>query len=166
MKLGILSDTHGNLPATAAAAKRLAKAGVGAVFHCGDIGGFDVLAELAAVFEPLNVPVYAVFGNVDSASGDWKFFPANIGIHLLGCFGEVAVEDRKVAVLHSDDRRRFHRVVKSGDYDLVLTGHSHEVHDYAVGRTRCINPGTAGRGSPNTCVVLDLVTGKLEVMTF
>ncbi len=162
MKIGILSDTHGNLPATASAARYMAMAEVGAVFHCGDIGGTKVLAELAAVLQPLDIPIYAVFGNVDAFSDEWKFFPSNVGVELLGRFGEVELEGKKIAILHSDDRRRFRETVESGKYDLVLSGHSHEIHDRQIGATRCINPGSAGRGAPNSCAVLDLESGTLD----
>jgi putative phosphoesterase len=164
MKLGILSDTHGNLPVVERAARLLRKAGVEAVFHCGDIGGEAVLVELATVFHPLGVPVYVVLGNVDAWSGDWKFFPSNVGIHLLGRFGEVELGGKKIALLHSDDARRFRQVVLGGKYDLVFSGHSHAVHDHMEGNTRCINPGTAGRGAPDTCAVLDLESGALDVL--
>ena len=160
MKIGILSDTHGNISTTAKAAAIFREAGVTTVFHCGDIGGMDVLAELAGAMEP----VHAVFGNVDIHSSDWKFFPTNIGVQLHGRFGDIVCGDHRIALLHSDDRRLFNQTVAGGEYDLVLTGHSHEVHDYAKGRTRCINPGTAGRGSPDTCAVLDLKDGQLEVV--
>ncbi len=166
MKVGILSDTHGNLPATAQAARIFEAAGVGAVLHCGDIGGSDVLAELAAVFQPLDVPVYAVLGNVDACSSDWKFFPSNVGVKLFGRFGEVELDGCRIALLHSDDRARFHKTINSQEYDFVLSGHSHEVHDRAVGTTRCINPGTTGCGSPNTCAILDLDRGGLGVEAF
>jgi len=166
MKIGILSDTHGNLPATRSAAVVLRNDGVGAVFHCGDIGGMDVLVELAGVFEPLHVPVHAVFGNVDIHSSDWKFFPANVGVLLHGCFGDIDFGGRRIALLHGDDARLFRKSVSCGDYDLVLTGHTHAVHDYSEGRTRCINPGTAGRGSPNTCAMLDMHGGALAVHSF
>jgi len=164
MKIGILSDTHGNLQATATSACLFAKAGVGAVFHCGDIGGYGVLEELAAVFLPLEVPVYAVLGNVDAYSNEWRFFPSNIGIDLLGRFGEVVVGGTRIALLHSDDRARFRKCIAGGEYGLVLSGHSHEVHDHVVGGTRCINPGSAGRGDPGTCAVLDLASGQLAVL--
>ena len=166
MKIGILSDTHGNIPATAQAARLFKAAGAGAVLHCGDIGGSDVLAELAAVFHPLDVPVYAVLGNVDIHSPDWKFFPSNIGVQLFGRFGALELGGCRMALLHSDDRARFHKTISSGDYDFVFSGHSHEVHDHTVGSTRCINPGTAGRGAPNTCAILDLDKGDLWVEAF
>jgi len=164
MKIGILSDTHGNVSVTATAAARFSRTGVGAVFHCGDIGGMDVLAELAGVMEPLHVPVHAVFGNVDLHSSDWKFFPTNVGVQLHGRFGDIPCAGRRIALIHSDDARLFNKTVAGGEYDLVLSGHTHAVHDIKRGRTRCINPGTAGRGSPNTCAVLDLETGKLDVI--
>lgn len=164
MNIGILSDTHGNLTATAKAAHRLNEAGVEAVFHCGDIGGMDVMTELAGVFGPKAVPVHAVLGNVDYYSSDWKFFPTNIGVTQHGRFGDILCGGKRIALLHSDDARLFRQTVSSGDYDLVFTGHTHEVHDYAQGRTRCINPGTAGRGAPGTCAVLDLDSGELDVI--
>ena len=163
MKIGILSDTHGNLPATAKAAHIFSVAGVEAVLHCGDIGSSDVLIELATVFHPLEVPVYAVFGNVDLYSDAWKFFPSTIGVQLFGRFGEVELEGCRIALLHSDDRTRFHKTISSGDYDFVFSGHSHEVHDHTLGTTRCINPGTAGRGVPCTCAILNLSSGELVV---
>lgn len=134
------------------------------MFHCGDIGGADVLANLATVFQPLQAPVYAVFGNVDLYSSDWKFFPTNLGVQLFGRFGDVELEGLKIALLHSDERTRFQQTVDGGEYDLVFSGHSHEVHDYTVGRTRCINPGTAGRSVPGTCAILDLESGNLGVL--
>lgn len=163
MKIGILSDTHGNLPATAKAAHLFSVARVGAVLHCGDIGSAEVLAALAKVFHPLEVPVYAVFGNVDLYSDDGKFFPSTVGVQLFGRFGEVELEGYRMALLHSDDRTRFHKTISSGDFDFVFSGHSHEVHDRRVGATRCINPGTAGCGVPGTCAILNLSSGKLLV---
>jgi putative phosphoesterase len=164
MKIGILSDTHGNLSATGNAARKMAAMGVGAVFHCGDIGGSDVLVELAAVFHPLEVKIHAVFGNVDLGSGDWRFFPSNVGVELPGRFGEVCVGGKKIAILHGDDAVRFRKSVESGASDFVLSGHTHEVHDYEVDSTRCINPGTAGRATPGTCAVLDLGSGALAIL--
>jgi putative phosphoesterase len=165
MKIGILSDTHGDRSTTAKAAAVFLREGVGAVFHCGDIGGMDVMAELAGAMQPEHIPVHAVLGNVDFYSRDWKYFPTNIGVQVHGRFGDIECAGQRIALLHSDDRRLFNETVAGGQFDLVFTGHSHEVHDYTRGRTRCINPGTAGRGAPNTCAVLDLESGELTIRT-
>lgn len=160
MKIGILSDTHGNVSSTGKAAEVFCKAGVGAVFHCGDLGSTDVLTELAV----LNVPVHVVRGNVDRVSSDWKFFPTNLGVQMHGRFGDIELAGKRIALLHSDDPQRFHQAIFSGDYDLVLSGHSHEVHDQMEGQTRCINPGAIANGRPDTsCAVLDLASGQLSV---
>jgi putative phosphoesterase len=164
MKIGILSDTHGNLSATESAAQLFAEAGVGAVLHCGDIGGNEILIELAAILHPFEISVYAVLGNVDGSSRDWKFIPTIMGVQRMERFGEVELDGKRIALLHSDDRLRFQKAVFSGQYDFVFTGHSHALHDHTIGNTRCINPGTAGMGSPNTCVILDLSSGELTIL--
>ncbi|MDF7806668.1 YfcE family phosphodiesterase [Pontiellaceae bacterium B12219] len=158
MKIGILSDTHGNLSITEKCADVFRKSRVTAIFHCGDIGSFDVLKKLGE----LNMPVHAVLGNVDRFSNDWKFAPRPEGLQLHGRFGDITLVGKRIALLHSDDRARFNACVESGDYDFVFTGHSHEFHDVMHKNTRCINPGTAGRGAPNACAVLDLEGGVLE----
>ena len=128
------------------------------IFHCGDIGSFEVLEKLTT----LKVPVHAVLGNVDQFSNDWKYAPTNSGLHLHGRFGNIELDGLHIALLHSDDRVATHQAVRSGEYDFVFTGHSHEFHDYSIKGTRCINPGTAGRGAPNTCAILDIGSGMLE----
>ena len=161
MKIGILSDTHGNLPIVRKVVGIFRGNKVSAIFHCGDIGSLEILTELAK----LNVPVHAVLGNVDQFSKDWKYAPTPTGLQLHGRFGIIELGGLRIAVLHSDDREATDRAIRSGDYDFVFTGHSHEFHDYLVKSTRCINPGTAGRGAPNTCAVLDLENGVLEVFS-
>ncbi|MBN2704125.1 MAG: metallophosphoesterase family protein [Pontiellaceae bacterium] len=158
MNIGILSDTHGNLSATRNAARLFQEKKVGVIFLCGDIGGVDVLSVLAG-----DAPVHAVLGNVDIYSGDWRFFPENVGVHLHGRFGDITIKGRRIALLHGDDKERFYETVSSGKYDLVFSGHTHIVHDYTEGKTRCINPGSAGRGNPHTCAILDLGTDQLKL---
>ena len=164
MKIGILSDTHGNLSTTESAAQLFAEADVEAVLHCGDIGGNEVLIELAIVLYPLGIPIYAVLGNVDGSFRDWKFISTLAGVQRMGRFGEVKFDGKRIAFLHSDDQLRFQEAVFSEQYDFVFTGHSHAVHDHTIKNTRCINPGTAGMGSPNTCAILDLTSGELTIL--
>jgi predicted phosphodiesterase len=56
--VGLISDTHGLLRPEVFPAL----AGVELILHAGDVGGEDVLAELAAI-----APVRAVYGNTDWA---------------------------------------------------------------------------------------------------
>lgn len=164
MKIGILSDTHGSISVTSQVAQAMLKAGAKMVFHCGDIGGREVLAELSNLLGSKGIPVHAVLGNVDTHAHDLRFLPSGPGIHMHGRFGEVTCGNVRIALMHGDDPRRFNDAVFSAAYDLLLTGHTHAVHDYMEGRTRCINPGSAGRGLPNSCAVLDLESGAFDVI--
>jgi putative phosphoesterase len=159
MKIGILSDTHGHLSSVGKSAKVFRASKVGAIFHCGDIGSLDVLAKLAV----LGVPVHAVLGNVDLFSDDWKYAPTPPNVRMHGRMGEIELAGKQIALMHGDDTIRLQRIVASEKYDIVLSGHTHVFSDHAEGGTRSINPGTAGRGSPNKCIVLDLVTGDLKL---
>ena len=58
VKLGVISDTHGTLPA----AVHDALAGVDHILHAGDVGPVDIITELEAI-----APVTAVRGNTDFA---------------------------------------------------------------------------------------------------
>ncbi|HKL22761.1 MAG TPA: metallophosphoesterase [Tichowtungia sp.] len=164
MKVGILSDTHGQVDLALAAAREFMFRGVDAVLHCGDIGSDMVLTEMASIFQTLEIPVYAVLGNCDDPS-EWDFYPEDIGVTILGRFGEIELTGKRIAVLHSDDEKAFDRVVASGKYDYLLTGHSHVRHDRRKKKTRLINPGSAGRGMHPSCAVLDLKTDELEFVT-
>ena len=164
MKVGIISDTHGQVDLALAAAREFIFRGVEAVLHCGDIGSEMVLTEMAAIFQALEIPVYAVLGNCDSPS-EWDFYPSDIGVEILGRFGEVDLAGKRIAMLHSDDEDAFDRVAAADEYDYLLSGHSHVRHDRRKRKTRLINPGSAGRGMHPSCAILELVDDELEFVT-
>lgn len=62
MRIGVLSDTHGQLAFTRQAVAMLESCEVEQVIHCGDIGSVDVVRLLAPW------PTHFVFGNCD---GNW-----------------------------------------------------------------------------------------------
>ena len=61
MKIGIISDTHDNLPQIRKAVKVFNREKVDLVFHAGDF----VSPFTALEFKNLNSPLYGVFGNND-----------------------------------------------------------------------------------------------------
>lgn len=164
MKIGIISDTHGQVDLALSAAREFMFRGTEAVLHCGDIGSDLVLTEMAALFHALEIPLYVVLGNCDVAE-QWGFYPKDIGVILLGRFGEVELDGKKIAIVHSDDESAFERAALSNQYDYLFFGHSHVRHDKREHRTRLINPGSAGRGMHPSGAVLDLKTDQLEFFT-
>lgn len=155
----MLSDTHGNVGAARAAARRMAAEGIEMAFHCGDVGGWEVPAEWAATIP--GVPLKIVSGNCDPP-GEERFFPSEVGVEHFGRFGEAVVAGRRIAWLHGDDRRRFEEALRCGRFDFLFFGHTHRPADFREGATRCVNPGSAGRGRPKTAAVLDLASGELR----
>ncbi len=116
MRIGVISDTHGLLRPEVFEAFR----GVAHILHSGDIGGEEVLRELASI-----APVTACAGNVD----DFRCGPAGEtaraelgGLHFL---------------LVLDELRR-------APADVVLFGHSHLPHDEHLGGVWYFNPASAG----------------------
>ena len=162
MWIGILSDTHGSVNRTRAAADILNGQGVKAVIHCGDIGSEAVLVELAAAFEPEQVPVYAVLGNVDLYDDALPAFPESSGVSVMGRHADLTLAGKRCAVVHGDDFRKLDAVVDSNEFTYVFTGHTHAAEDRRAGSTRIINPGAVYRAAEPSCATLDLATDALQ----
>ena len=163
MKIGILSDTHGHLQRTTQAIDLLASHNIDVVCHCGDLGSRAIVDALDQKFRPDEVPVHAVLGNVDHYNRAVTECCGDTGINMLGKSGTIELGDRRFALVHGDDRRKLAYVITSGDFDYVLTGHTHTREDRRESRTRIINPGAVYRSAEPSVAILDLIT---EVITF
>lgn len=165
MKIGILSDTHGDHVRTGKAIRQLLQRGVAAVCHCGDIGADRVLTELATACLPLNIPVHAVLGNVDLFEPEISSYPAGTGVRVWGRRAELELGGKRIAIIHGDDDRALQLAVSGQSFDYILTGHTHQATDLREGRTRLINPGAVHRARPPTVAVLDLANDQVDVIT-
>ena len=97
---------------------------------------------------------------IQVVSGGWilgsdsSLHPA-LGHHRIGVsdtqFGRY---DAVGAFLHGDDQRLLSRTIQSGQWDLVLHGHTHVAAQYRQGSTLVVNPGAIQRtGSPSVAVI-------------
>ncbi|PQO35444.1 YfcE family phosphodiesterase [Blastopirellula marina] len=155
MQIGIVSDTHGQVEFTRAAVRMLESFEVEQVIHCGDIGSTAIID----LFAPW--PTHYVVGNVDFDHQQLQEAAAAVGHTFHGLFGELSLDDRKIAFLHGHDEARLAATIESGDYDLVCHGHTHKAANYLVGSTRVLNPGALYRASRHTIAIVDLP--QLEV---
>lgn len=152
MRIGVVSDTHGHLHNTLAAVRMLEELQVEAVLHCGDIGTPDIPPAFAAW------PTRFVFGNCDHEETDLR---QAIEMSHQTChdrFGDITLGGRRIALIHSDDVRRFRDTISSGDYDLVCYGHSHKAEFHTKGKTLVLNPGALYRANPHSLAIVDLKT--------
>ncbi len=154
--IGILSDTHDQVDATAAAMQTLRAGGAQQYIHCGDVGGHAVLDHLAGVSAAL------VWGNNDWDRRDLERYAARLGIECYGSMADLEFGGKKFAVMHGDDLRLRQSILEAQQYDYLLQGHTHLRHDERVGRTRIINPGALHRARPKTVALLETETDRLE----
>jgi putative phosphoesterase len=122
LEVGVISDTHGLLRPQALAAL----AGSEVILHAGDVGGNDVLEELARI-----APVLAVRGNTD---GGWA--------RLLPERRRLELGDVPLLLLH--DRALLGLDPAEAGLSLVVFGHSHRPLAERKGRVLWFNPGSAG----------------------
>lgn len=161
MKIGILSDTHGNLPRTIRATELLLARGVGALLHCGDIGSEEVLDEISARAAAHGIPLHAVLGNVDEYEAViWRGADGR----PLDTQKELILAGKRIAILHGHHFSALERAIASGDFDYIFTGHTHQARDERIGCTRVINPGAVHRAHPPSIAVLDLATDDLHTI--
>lgn len=137
MKIGIIADTHDNLPAIDKAIKRLNQEKVQLVLHAGDyVAPFSVLH-----FKLLKARLIGIFGNND---GDHQFLKKKfkeINAEVRGKFAEVCVENVKIVMVHGDDSELLESLIRTDGYDVVVHAHSHEAKILKRGKTMVINPG-------------------------
>jgi len=161
MNLALLSDTHGHVARTRAAAERLAAANPDVVVHAGDVGKEAVLIELAAVFDPLGIPVHAVLGNVDLYNDEVVNFPSTTCVSVAPT-AAFELAGTRIGVIHGHERELLKQWIHSGRYDLIITGHTHRRSDKKIGDTRVVNPGAVYRADVPGCAMLDLKSGDLR----
>lgn len=156
MRLGIVSDSHGHVDLTQVAVRMLESLEVDRVLHCGDIGS----AEVVELFAPW--PTDFVFGNCDYDRERLAQAIEAAGQACHGTFGDLEIGGKRIALLHSDDARKFQEVKQSGEWDLVCYGHTHEAEIHHEGATLVVNPGAIYRANPHSIAIVELPS--LEVM--
>jgi len=158
MKIGIISDTHENMPKIRAAVELFNREKVEVVLHGGDI----ISPITAKEFSALNAPFIGVFGNND---GDKLFLTERyktIGkIHSKRYEGEFG--GKSLLLIHEPDM--LDALAISGVYDIIVYGHTHRSEISRRGDTLVINPGE-GCGwitGKATAAILDTDTMEAEL---
>jgi uncharacterized protein len=156
MLLGILSDTHDRLDAAAVGIAALKAAGADYFLHCGDVGGEQILDQLAGLRAAF------VWGNTDWDRVSLQRYADELGIQCFGAFGEFELDGKAIAIAHGDDDRAVRRVLDGQKHDYLFVGHSHVKADTRIGRVRVVNPGALHRAREKTVATLDTASDLLR----
>jgi putative phosphoesterase len=164
MQVGIISDTHDNVPAADAAMDAFAECGVEAVVHCGDF----IAPPLIPHLDREGIPVHAVRGNNDGErEGLIDAFERLDGGTLHGRFAELEFDGRSFGVLHGEQRPVIEALASSEEYDYVCHGHWHVREERTVGETTVLNPGAHFPTVPEehrTVAVVDTESDTVEFL--
>ena len=124
--VGLVADTHGLVRPDIFSALD----GVELILHAGDVGGIEVLTELATI-----APIEAVAGNTDPS-----------GTPGLAEFLDREIDGVRIHVSHGHEvgRPTPERLLALYPHDVLVYGHTHrQLITKAEGRL-VINPGAAG----------------------
>jgi putative phosphoesterase len=135
--IGVIADTHENMPQIAKAVAYFNRRNVDLVIHAGDI----ISPLCARLLEKLEAPLAAVFGNNDGDHALWQ--------EKIQRFGEIhdgpwvyTRQGYTFLVMHAP--RAIDEEAASQKYDAVIYGHTHKVDRRVVGKTVILNPGEGG----------------------
>lgn len=152
-KLGVISDTHGQILETREAVAIFRAQGVEKIIHCGDIGGVGIVE----LFE--GIETHFVLGNTDGDSRMLREAVSASGGVMHGWFGTLQWGDRNIFFLHGHQSRRFNEALDAEQYDLICYGHTHQpafhVHG-ARGTTLLLNPGAFQRVRTPQIAIVEL----------
>ncbi|MCL5045772.1 MAG: metallophosphoesterase [Actinobacteria bacterium] len=150
MRVGLLSDTHGNLKIARAALQQMGR--IQMFLHAGDY--HEDVAKLALMPELATVEVHSVVGNCD--------------YRVRGPKEKVlTAEGRRILLTHGhqyDVKRTLDRLfyrAKEARVDVVVYGHTHVAGFFAEDSILFINPGSPylPRGRDvGSCAVLDITS--------
>jgi putative phosphoesterase len=155
MKIGLISDTHDQVPNIRKTAELFRLQGIKMVLHAGDF------------CSPFTVPpfsgfeLHAVFGNNDGDHYRILQKMEEAGGRHHGEFADLTIGGRRIALYHGTQPGITDALVKCGTYDLVISGHTHNAEIRQEGGTLFVNPGSAhGFEGRATVAVYDTDKGE------
>jgi len=148
MKIGVLSDTHGNVQRVQQAVQIVENTRVSLLIHCGDVG-----LEIIPLLKGLRA--HFVHGNMDDP--DQLRNAIREPEHTYhGQLGTLEIEGRRVAFLHGHEVKLLRDTIHSGQWDLVCCGHTHVFSSRVDGQTLVLNPGALARTSHPSLAVVEV----------
>ena len=121
MKLGVLSDTHNNIPNLLKALQLFREEGIVQLMHCGD------MADMLTARQLTEFDVIYINGNMDSSAEAinhvvWTLNPQN---EIPGDVFEGMLDGVKIGATHGHLTGKLDKLIRSRRYKYVFHGHTH-----------------------------------------
>jgi len=162
VKIAVISDTHDNLANFKKAISEIKKEKIKFLIHCGDIFEPETIKETLKDFSG---KAHFVLSNVDEdyfRNLSEAYFKDFSNLKIWRKFGEIKIENRKIAFCHSP--KTAFKLAFSRKYDIIFYGHLHKPWETKVKGIKLVNPGNiAGLFFRPTFAIYDTKTRKLEL---
>ncbi|MFZ3064484.1 MAG: metallophosphoesterase [Nitrospirota bacterium] len=136
MLVGIISDTHDDTIVIRKAVDYFIAEKVSHVIHAGDITSpftFEIFRDLKCRFT-------GIFGNND---GDKLLLTEKSGGNVHNQPHFITIGGKKIVIMHEPDL--VNALSHSGDFHIIVYGHTHRPDIRKIKNTLIINPGKAAR---------------------
>ncbi|RAJ17907.1 metallophosphoesterase [Olleya aquimaris] len=161
MKIGIYSDIHDHISNLEKTLHYFKNHNIEHTFFCGDFCS----PIPAKVIGNSGVLTHCVFGNGDAD----RFTIQNLAFNqfsnlkLNSEYAVIELNNKKIVMTHYPFYAK--ALAKSGEYDLVLCGHTHESNIELIDQTWLINPGEVmgWKGNPSFAVY-DFKTNTVDLI--
>ncbi len=158
MKIGIISDTHDHYDNVLKAIEVFRKYQVQTVLHAGDM----ITATAAQMFSELaGVRFIAVFGNCDLDRSALRSTVEGFGGEIHEGVYQGRVDGKMLCMAHAPEALR--QNAESGQFDLIVYGHTHRDDIRQIGNTLIVNPGEATDAKTGLGQVVVLDTADLSL---
>ncbi|MBN2088840.1 metallophosphoesterase [candidate division KSB1 bacterium] len=159
MHIGVMSDSHDNLPKIKKAVTFFNENNIELVIHSGDIVSPFAAKELLL----LRSKSLVVYGNND---GERLGLSRILGdtIHLAPY--QIKIAEKKVLICH--EPYALQALIDSKAYNCIIYGHTHEIDVRQENGVLVLNPGECGGWLTNrsTIATWDLETNEVEIIEF
>lgn len=152
MKIGVMSDSHGNLKAVKKAVAEMGPVDV--IIHLG-----DYVEDALYLRTQTNIPVHILKGNLDSFANDGSMVLET----TLGGLKFFASHGHKYGV--KSDLQRIYYAGHEKNAQVILYGHTHRAYIEDDGRTLIMNPGSVGAprmGDPESYGLITIENGEID----
>ncbi|MFX0028718.1 MAG: metallophosphoesterase [Candidatus Hermodarchaeota archaeon] len=130
MKIACISDSHDHMENILKAVSIINNKKVGAVIHCGDYVAPFVKKWFDQLDSEIKKNFFGVFGNND---GERLYLKQNLGqiCKFAQNGNELILElgGKRIFVSHMPQKETIKALANSGEFDLILTGHTHALNN-------------------------------------
>ncbi|KLO21531.1 metallophosphatase [Marinitoga sp. 1197] len=153
----VISDTHDNMYKMKEIEKIIERENITAVFHCGDFVAPFVLPYILKE----GIEFYGVFGNND---GEKLLLNEKSNGKILIGPRSIEIGDYKIFMMH--EPYSLNAAEKSGLYDFIFFGHTHEIVHRKTEKTIIVNPGESSGWLTNraTIALIDPHDKEVNIM--